>query len=118
MLTVRSIDEVEAAGGNVAVLMWMVTNPTGQRDQLTPLRDHTRWYIREVGRHAHTISGLAFSRLVADQPLRDIPLQDGVGTVCVVQSDKPYMVLTVGRERSTTGASMMQSDQGVLLQGY
>ncbi|KAG8882525.1 hypothetical protein FRB97_008151 [Tulasnella sp. 331] len=117
-LSYAPLDEIEPADGCVDVLIWLVTNPKNRRDRLTPLRDHTRWYIREIDRHSHTTSGLAFRRLVADQPLRDIPFRNGIGTVCVVQSDKPYMVLTVGKEKVFTSASNATSDEGILLQDY
>ncbi|KAG9022433.1 hypothetical protein FRB95_014784 [Tulasnella sp. JGI-2019a] len=109
--------EIEPANSCVEVLIWMVTLSTHPGGRLTPLRDHTRWYLREMGRHSHTTSGLEFRRLVPEQSLRDIPLENGLRTVCVVQSDKPYLVLAMGREESASAAGG-GSDRGVLIKDY
>ncbi|KAG8990336.1 hypothetical protein FRB94_011427 [Tulasnella sp. JGI-2019a] len=88
--------EIQPAGGTFDVLIWMVTNPNHPKNRLTQMRDHRKWYVRETSRHPHTKDGLAFRRLVADQPLCDIPSCNGTRTVYAVQSDTPYMVLAMG----------------------
>ncbi|KAG9003524.1 hypothetical protein FRB94_003044 [Tulasnella sp. JGI-2019a] len=108
----------QRAEGRVSSLIFKVTDPEHPENALTPMHDHTRWYVRETSRHSHTQDGLAFRRLVPHQSLRDIPACNNICTVCVVQSDKPYMVLTTGRRSSGASPSTANPDKGIVVKDY
>ncbi|KAG9037576.1 hypothetical protein FRB95_005158 [Tulasnella sp. JGI-2019a] len=110
--------KIQPTDGCVAALIFMVTDPKHPENQLTTLRDHTRWYVRETGRHWYTKDGLAFRRLVPEQSLRDIPASNDTCTVCVVQSDRPYMVLSTGRRYLGVTAGTAEPDKGVVVKDY
>ncbi|KAG9005294.1 hypothetical protein FRB93_009848 [Tulasnella sp. JGI-2019a] len=102
----------------LSVLIFKVTDPEHPENQLTPMRAHTQWYVRETGRHSHTKNGLAFCHLDPERCLRDIPACNDMYTVCIVQSDKPYIVLVTGKGRKGPAADTTAADKGAVIKDY
>lgn len=79
------------------------------------MHSHTHFYTRATKRHSHTADGTGIKEVFAEELLKVIPLEDGVRTVYVVTSDRPYVILTAGEDPDFTTDAM--SDRPTVLKG-
>ncbi|KAG9023745.1 hypothetical protein FRB95_012558 [Tulasnella sp. JGI-2019a] len=97
-------------------IIWWLTNPN---DGLFGLCRHTQLYTRDEGRHTFTSDGLQFDWLTPDMSLRALPSRNGKITLCVVNSDKPYLVLVLGTDGLGRGRIPgAMRDRGLILKDY